>query len=80
MKPNPAQCKAARALLSWPQTRLATAAGLDPATVNAFERGKHVSEDSLWRIQQALEAEVIFLNSESPGVRLKPKAREVDPR
>ncbi|WP_199188487.1 helix-turn-helix domain-containing protein [Haliangium sp. UPWRP_2] len=70
----PAQCRAGRALLDWTQTRLATEAGLDAATVNAFERRKkNLTEDSLLRIRQALEAKgVIFLNSGSPGVRLSP--------
>ena len=47
---------------------------MDAATVNAFERRKkNLTEDSLLRIQQALEAKgVIFLNSGSPGVRLSP--------
>lgn len=72
----PAQCRAGRALLDWTQTKLATEAGLDAATVNAFERRKkNLTEDSLLRIQQALEAKgVIFLNSGSPGVRLRPDA------
>lgn len=49
---------------------------MDAATVNAFERRKkNLTEDSLLRIQQALEAKgVIFLNSGSPGVRLRPEA------
>ena len=70
----PSQCKAGRALLDWTQAKLAVEAGLDAATVNAFERRKKkLTDDSLIRIQQALEAKgVIFLNSGSPGVRLRP--------
>ena len=68
----PSQVKAARALLDWTQTKLAEAAGLDLATVSAFERSVgNLSKDSLWRIQQALgDQGIVFYNSGNPGVRL----------
>jgi DNA-binding XRE family transcriptional regulator len=43
----PAQVRAARAMIEWPQTRLAEAAGVGLSTVKAFETmgsGKEVLE------------------------------------
>ncbi len=66
----------ARGLLGMSQSDLATAAGLNRGTIVRFEaeEGPPLKEDSLWRIQSALEDRGIeFLNSGSPGVRLRPE-------
>ena len=71
---TPAQCKAARALLGWSQTRLAEAAGLGRSTVTDLELGsREVSSDELVaKLLAALErAGVEFINGKKQGVRLK---------
>ena len=71
---NPKQCRAARALLDWPQPKLAEKAGLGLSTVVDFEKSRRaVSNDAISNIRAALEdAGVIFLdNGEGPGVKLR---------
>jgi ribosome-binding protein aMBF1 (putative translation factor) len=72
---TPAQCRAARALLDWPQQRLAEAAKVGVVTVRQFEgRLAQPRNSTLDVLQRALEAAgVIFVaeNGEGPGVRLK---------
>ncbi len=66
----------ARALLGMSQAELAEAAGLDRTTIIRFETetGPPLKEDSLYRVQGALEDHGIeFLNSGSPGVRYRPE-------
>lgn len=65
----------ARGLLGMSQADLAEAAGVSADTVNRFEREKTppLKEDSLWRIQTALEqCGIEFMNSGRPGVRYHP--------
>ena len=54
------QLRAARALLGWSQTELASRAGLSLPTVKRVEGGfgPNVSEESRLRLQEALEADV----------------------
>jgi transcriptional regulator with XRE-family HTH domain len=72
---EPAQIRAARALLGWRQEDLSKASGIGTATVRRIEssnRSAYVS--TLSRIQTALEtAGILFIDddgSAGPGVRL----------
>jgi transcriptional regulator with XRE-family HTH domain len=61
----------ARAALKLTQEDLARATGLNPATINSFERGKTFSEKTRAAIQEALEARgVVFMNGDRPGFYL----------
>lgn len=72
---TPAQIRAARALIGWKQTELASAAGLSEMSVKNIERGTTDPRVStLEAIKMALEsAGVIFIasNGDGPGVRLR---------
>ncbi|WP_159727560.1 helix-turn-helix domain-containing protein [Methylosinus sp. Ce-a6] len=72
---NPAQCRAARALLDWSQQQLAEAARVGVVTVRQFEASASQPRNAtLDVLQRALEAAgVIFVeeNGEGPGVRLR---------
>jgi transcriptional regulator with XRE-family HTH domain len=72
---TPAQCRAARGLLSWSQSQLAEASRVAVKTVADFERESRTPYDrTLADIRAALEsAGVIFVeeNGEGPGVRLR---------
>ena len=72
---SPAQCRAARGLLDWPQSKLAENAKVGLSTVKGFEGGRSVPvHHNLAAIRAALEAAgVIFVdeNGEGPGVKLK---------
>lgn len=70
----PEHLTAARGLLRISQAELATLSGVSDRTIKHFEAGKtHVKEDTLWRIQRALEGcGIEFLNSGRPGVRYHP--------
>jgi DNA-binding XRE family transcriptional regulator len=73
---NPAQCRAARALLGWKQADLAQKAGIGTKTVYNFEENHHQTIGSiLSKIRSALEDNgVIFLDSDDHGgfgVRIK---------
>jgi transcriptional regulator with XRE-family HTH domain len=70
------QVRAARGLIGWSQTELATAAGLSLPTVKRFETGTgaKVSADAVEKMQRALEAagvEFIPENGGGAGVRLR---------
>lgn len=75
---NPAQCRAARALLNMEQAELSEASGIARATVIDFEKGvRSPRPATISAIRAALEAAgVIFVdeNGEGAGVRLR-KAR-----
>lgn len=72
---NPAQCRAARALIEMDQAGLAAAAVVSRNTIVAFEKNQRTpNHNNLKAIQQALEdAGVLFLPADEagPGVRLK---------
>jgi len=74
---TPAQCRAARGLISWSQRQLAEAAEVGYVTVQEFERGQTSPRTlTLRAIKQALEtAGVLFVdeNGAGPGVRLREK-------
>lgn len=76
-----AQCRAARGLLSWSQTDLATEAKVSRATVTSFEADKRTPiENNLNALQTALEVagiEFIPENGGGAGVRLRDRT---DPR
>ena len=78
---TPQQCRAGRALLKWPQVRLAAKAELSEGTVRDFENEVRTPPASkLSRIRQALEdAGVMFIalgdqEGQDPAVRLKTDA------
>lgn len=72
---NPAQCRAARALLDISQAELATAAKVGLSTVRNFEAGRSMPvQNNLDAIVRALEergALFIEQNGAGPGVRLR---------
>jgi transcriptional regulator with XRE-family HTH domain len=73
------QLRAARALLSWSQERLAEASGVSAPTIKRLEPGEGPLEarvDTMMKLQRALEAAgVVFVveNGDGPGVRLRKK-------
>ena len=71
---SPAQCRAARGLLAWSQTELASAAGVGRATLADFERGaREPIGNNLRAIRRALEdAGVKFVEEGLGGVVLLP--------
>jgi transcriptional regulator with XRE-family HTH domain len=75
------QLRAARALLGWSQSELASRAGLSLPTVKRVEGGfgPNVSEEARAKLQQALEAagiEFLEENGAGIGVRFrKPRSR-----
>lgn len=76
MKLLPKHVECGRVLVGWSQGDLAKAAGVARTTIARFERDEDppLKEASLLLIQAALEAAgVEFLNSGSPGVRLRPR-------
>jgi transcriptional regulator with XRE-family HTH domain len=77
---SPSQIRAARALLGWSQTEVATAAGLSVPTVKRAEAedGIRVSDDAVITIVSALKkAGVDFIpeGDGGPGVRLRKPQR-----
>jgi len=70
-----AQCRGARAMIGWSQTRLAESASVARQTVVDFERGARVPyQNNLAAIRSALESagvEFIAENGGGPGVRLR---------
>ena len=82
---TPSQIRAARALIGWSQTEVATAAGLSIPTVKRAEAdgGIRVSEDAVVAIARALKkagVEFIAENGGGPGVRLRKPQRPVRPK
>ena len=75
MSLSPAQCRAARALVSLSQEGLADASKVAKATIANFETGKREPYPrTLDDLREALErAGVLFIaeNGEGPGVRLR---------
>ena len=82
---SPSQIRAARALVGWSQTEVATAAGLSIPTVKRAEAdgGIRVSEDAMDAIASALKkagVEFIAENGGGPGVRLRKPQRSAKPK
>lgn len=67
--------RAARGMLDWSQTELATRSNLSESTVRDFEKGRRIpSVNNLAAIQQALEAaglEFIRENGGGAGIRFR---------
>ena len=78
MKITSAQCRAARALISWSQGDLAEKAKVAAATIANFETDKRQPQArTLEAMREALEAGgVTFTNGSEPGVKLKAKKRK----
>lgn len=72
---NPAQCRAARALLDISQAELATAAKVGLSTVRNFEAGRSTpvqnNLDAIVRVLEERGALFIEQNGAGPGVRLR---------
>lgn len=70
-----AQCRAARAIVNWSQSKLAVEAGVSRATLAEFETGKRTPiTNNLEAIKRALETsgiEFIPENGGGAGVRLR---------
>ena len=71
------QVRAARGLVAWSQTDLASAAGVGLATVQRLEKQDGMLRgmtDTIWKVRKALEkAGIIFIDgdgSTGPGVKL----------
>jgi transcriptional regulator with XRE-family HTH domain len=79
---EPAQVRAARALIGWSQPQLAAAAGVPVSTVERFETGQPdgVAAEAVAKMRAALEsAGVAFIpkNGGGAGVRLR-EGREAE--
>ena len=74
---EPAQVRAARALIGWSQSKLAEMAGVAVSTINEFETGSsdHFANEPIDKLRAALEAAgVVFLPKDDGGgigVRLR---------
>lgn len=69
---NPAQCRAARALLDWSQQDLAKAAHLSLSTIRDFEKGRRVpTHNNLRGIKLALEEAGVEIGELKSSVGLK---------
>lgn len=75
---TPAQCRAARALLGWPQSQLSEAAKVSPATLANFEAGRRQPyERTLSDIEEALKAAGVIFIDDARGegvVKLHPRS------
>jgi transcriptional regulator with XRE-family HTH domain len=76
---TPAQSRAARGLIEWSQSELASRANLGLSTIRDFEKGRRIpTTNNLAAIRRALEsAGIVFIpqNGEGPGVRLRKSVR-----
>lgn len=74
-------CRAARALVQWPRTQLATASGVAKPAIRAFETGDvDPGEGARAALKHALEtAGAVFLDEDDlgAGVRLRFTKRDV---
>lgn len=82
---SPSQIRAARALVGWSQSEVATAAGLSIPTVKRAEAdgGIRVSKDAADAIASVLKkagVEFIAENGGGPGVRFRKAQRPVRPK
>ena len=78
------QIRAARGLLGWNQTKLATMAGLALSTIKRMESGDALikgNATNVWKIQCALEeAGIEFIDENGGGVGVRLKSRSTDLR
>ena len=74
-------CRAARALVQWPRTQLATASGVAKPAIRAFETGDvDPGDEAKAALKHALEtAGAVFLNENDfgAGVRLRFTRKDV---
>jgi transcriptional regulator with XRE-family HTH domain len=77
MSLTPEQCRAARVFLRISQKQLADAAGVSVRTISHFEAGDRAPvRATVAAVRRALEdAGIEFLDGDSPGLRLRPRAR-----
>jgi transcriptional regulator with XRE-family HTH domain len=74
---EPAQVRAARALIGWSQSKLAEMAGVPASTINEFETGApdHSANEAVDKLRAALEAAgIVFIPKDGGGgmgVRLR---------
>lgn len=76
--PSVGQIRAARGLIGWTQSDLASAAGLSLPTVARFEtEATTVSDEAIGKMRAALEKHVVFTpeNGTGPGVAMKRKGK-----
>jgi transcriptional regulator with XRE-family HTH domain len=75
MRMTPGQCRTARALLGWPQDKLAKAAKLSTSTIYDFERDRRkMPPETIQAIRLALEnAGVLFVEGGGATLRRRPK-------
>jgi transcriptional regulator with XRE-family HTH domain len=67
---SPAQCRAARTLLSWSVAKLAAAAGLSDGAIDDFELERYEDDAAAAAIERALaEVGVEFLPGDDVRVR-----------
>jgi transcriptional regulator with XRE-family HTH domain len=76
---TPAQCRAARALISWSQQDLAREARIGIVTVHQLEAGvsqpRRATLDVIRRALESAGVEFIDENGGGPGVRLRDRQR-----
>lgn len=77
---TPEQSRAARGLLDWSQSKLATQSNLGESTIRDFEKGRRTPvPNNLAAIKHALENEgIVFIseNGAGAGVRLAKRAND----
>lgn len=77
---SPAQCRAARGLLSWSQDHLATVTRLSRSTIAGFERGEReptrANLEMLRRIFEDAGVQIIPENGGGAGVRFRDRQAE----
>jgi transcriptional regulator with XRE-family HTH domain len=81
---TPAQCRAARALISWSQQDLAREARIGIVTVHQLEAGvsqpRRATLDVIRRALESAGVEFIDENGGGPGVRLRKDHRPKQPK
>ena len=74
MEMSPNQCRGARGLLDWSQTKLAEEAGVGLSTVYDFEKGRReVSREKVQAMRIALELAGILFNADSVTLKRRRK-------
>jgi transcriptional regulator with XRE-family HTH domain len=75
---EPAQVRAARALIGWSQSKLAEVAGVPVSTVNEFETGApdHFANEAVDKLRAALEAAGVAFIPKNGGGGIGVRLRE----